>query len=131
MSKAVDFLNEAGTFYVATVEGDQPHVRPFGAVIDYAGKAYFCTNNRKNVFRQLMANPRVEISACKPDGTWIRITGRAVFDPSDEVRAAMLAAKPGLRNIYAVGDGLFEVFYLEGATATIYARGQEPDTFAL
>lgn len=131
MSKAVEFLHSAGVFYLATCEGDQPRVRPFGAAIDYDGRVYFCTNNRKPVFAQLVANPRVELCACKPDGAWIRITGQAVVDPNDDVRRAMLQAMPGLQRMYQVGDGLFEVFYLQDAKATISAFGQEPETFCL
>ena len=131
MSKATEFLHSAGIFYVATCEGDQPRVRPFGAVIDFDGRVYFCTNNRKNVFAQMNANPRVEICACKSDGAWIRITGEAVVDPSDAVRQAMLDAVPSLQRMYQVGDGLFEVFYLQDAMATISTFGQAPETFAL
>ncbi|NLX35885.1 MAG: hypothetical protein GXY68_04275 [Chloroflexi bacterium] len=131
MSKAIEFLQSAGTFYVATCEGAQPRVRPFGAVTVHQGRVYFCTNNQKNVFAQLTANPLVEICACQADGAWIRISGTAVVDPSDEARAAMLAANPGLGRMYRLGDGLFEVFYLRDATACIYRFGADPETFAL
>lgn len=131
MNKAVEFLREARVFYLATCDDGQPRVRPFGAVLEHEGRLYFCTNNQKAVFRQLVANPRVEICACKPDGAWIRITGEAVVDDNDEARAAMLEAMPGLQRMYRVGDGLFEVFYLKNATATIHVRGQEPETFEL
>ncbi len=131
MSRAVEFLKEARVFYLATDDGGQPRVRPFGAVMDHEGKVCFCTNNQKAVFRQMVANPRVEICACQADGGWIRITGEAVVDDSDAARAAMLEAMPGLGRMYSVGDGLFEVFYLQNATATIYARGSDPETFPL
>ena len=99
--------------------------------MDYQGRAYFCTNNTKAVFRQLVATPRVEIAACAPGGDWIRITGRAVVDDSDAARAAMLVAHPGLRRTYSEGDGLLEVFYLTGATVTINRRGAEPETYTI
>jgi uncharacterized pyridoxamine 5'-phosphate oxidase family protein len=131
MSRTVDFLKSAGTFYLATDDDGQPRVRPFGAVMDYQERVYFCTNNRKPVFQQLTANPRVEIAACAPGGDWIRITGRAVVDDSDAARAAMLEAHPGLKRMYSAGDSLFEVFYLAGATVAINRRGAEPETYSL
>lgn len=75
MSRVVDYLHEAGTFYIATDDGGQPRVRPFGAVMDHEGRVYLCTNNTKAVFRQLVANPRVEIAACQPGGGRIGIAG--------------------------------------------------------
>lgn len=131
MSRVVDYLHEAGTFYIATEDGGQPRVRPFGAVMDYEGRVYLCTNNTKAVFRQMVANPRVEIAACHPEGGWIRITGLAVVDDSDAARAAMLESHPGLRRMYSEGDGFFEVFYLTQATVTITRPGAEPNTFTL
>jgi uncharacterized pyridoxamine 5'-phosphate oxidase family protein len=131
MSRAVAFLKDARVFYLATDDNGQPKVRPFGAVLDYEGKVYFCTNNQKAVFRQMVANPKVEICACNAEGGWIRITGEAVIDDNDAARAAMLEAMPGLGRMYSLGDGLFEVFYLQNATATIHARGSEPETFTL
>ena len=131
MSRTVDFLHEAGTFYLATDDDGQPRVRPFGAVMDYQVRVYFCTNNHKPVFRQLTANPRVEIAACAPGGDWIRIAGRAMVDDSLEARAAMLEAHPGLQRMYRADDGLYEVFYLNEATVTINRRGAEPETYTL
>jgi uncharacterized pyridoxamine 5'-phosphate oxidase family protein len=129
MSRTVDFLKAAGTFYLATDDDGQPRVRPFGAVMDYCERVYFCTNNRKPVFQQLTANPRVEIAACAAGGDWIRITGSAVVDDSEAARAAMLEAHPGLRRMYSADDGLYEVFYLTDATVTINRRGAEPETY--
>lgn len=131
MSKTVEFLHSVGTFYVATDDGGQPKVRPFGAVMDYEGKVYFCTNNQKAVFKQLLANPKVEICSCAADGKWMRITGEAVVDDSDAARGAMLESMPGLKRMYSVGDGLYEVFYLQNATATIFGMGVTPETYAL
>jgi len=131
MSTTVDFLHKAGTFYIATDDGGQPRVRPFGAVMDYEGRVYLCTNNSKPVFKQLVANPRVEIAACDADGAWIRITARAVVDDRVAARAAMLEAHPGLRRMYRADDGLYEVFYLEEGNVTINRPGADPETFAL
>ncbi|MBN2048000.1 MAG: pyridoxamine 5'-phosphate oxidase family protein [Anaerolineaceae bacterium] len=126
MNRVVEALREAGIFYLATVEGDQPRVRPFGAVMEYEGRIYTCTNNTKNVFAQLMENPKAEICGCRPDGTWVRVTGKLIRDDRDEAREAMLEHLPGLRNRYQVGDGVFEVFYLEDLSAFLYSMSAEP-----
>jgi uncharacterized pyridoxamine 5'-phosphate oxidase family protein len=81
MSKVVDFLNEAQTYYLATVEDGQPRVRPFGATVEYNGKVYLATNNQKKVYQQLVANPKIEVSGMA-NGKWIRLSGEAVFDDS-------------------------------------------------
>ncbi|MFP3154059.1 pyridoxamine 5'-phosphate oxidase family protein [Lachnospiraceae bacterium ZAX-1] len=126
MSKVVDFLNEAKVYYLATVEDNQPRVRPFGATAEFNGKVYFCTNNEKNVFKQLLNNPKIEISGMVPDGRWIRITAEAVVDDNDEARKAMLAANPNLASIYTVNDGKFEVFYIDDVKAIEYSFTGEP-----
>jgi uncharacterized pyridoxamine 5'-phosphate oxidase family protein len=131
MKRTLDFLKAAGIFYVATTEGDQPRVRPFGAVMEWDGKLYFCTNNKNDVYKQYIANPKMEICACTPDGKWIRLTGEAVADPNPEAKAAMLEASPGLKNMYAVDDGIYEVFYLQNAVATFCAMGAEPEIVKL
>ncbi|WP_411677252.1 pyridoxamine 5'-phosphate oxidase family protein [Caproicibacter sp.] len=126
MNHIVEALKETKVFYVATMEGDQPRVRPFSAVMDYEGKAYFCTNNTKNVYHQIMKNPKVEICGCKPDGTWVRVSGKLVRDDSDTVRAAMLENMPMLKNIYSVGDGKFEVLALSEAKASLCSMTDAP-----
>ena len=80
MSKVKDFLAEAGIFFMATVDGDQPKLRPLGAFLEEDGKLIFGVGDFKNVYRQMRANPLVEIAACKKDGHWLRYTGRAVFE---------------------------------------------------
>ena len=131
MSKAVDFLREAGPFYIATDDSGQPRVRPFGAVIDFEGKVYLCTNKQKAVFKQLIANPRVEICACVEGGRWIRITGVAVVDDRDVAKEAMFEAYPNVRRMYSDGASLFAPFYLKDAMATVASHGTEPETWAL
>ena len=126
MNRIVAELSAAGTFYIATVEDAQPRVRPFGAVIEYEGAPYLCTNNQKSVFKQLAANPRVEICGMKQDGTWVRVTGNLVRDDSAAARAAMLEGVPSLRRMYSVDDGIFEVLRLENATAMLYSFGADP-----
>jgi len=130
MNKAREYLKKVGTFYLATIEGDQPRVRPFGAVAEYNDKIYLCTSNAKNCFKQMQINPKIEISACGKDDTWIRISGEVVVDSSDDAREAMLIANPGLRNLYSIGDGIFEVLYFTKATATIYYYKTDPEVFS-
>ena len=115
MNRIVEELKKAGVFYIATVEGDQPRVRPFGAVSEIDGCAYICTNNTKPVYQQLQANPKTEISAMLPRGEWLRICGTLVRDDRDEAREAMLKDNPSLGAMYHVGDGIFEVLRLENA----------------
>lgn len=127
MNKIAEVLKETGVFYIATAEGDQPRTRPFGAVIEFNGKAYFCTNNTKNVYRQLMENPKTEICGSLPSGKWVRVTGTLVRDDNDDVRAAMLEEIPSLKNMYHIGDGIFEVLYLDNASAVVYSTDAAPE----
>ena len=117
MNEVLDFLTSNSTFYLATIDGDQPRVRPFGAVMKYEDKLYFGTNNTKPVSKQLLANPKVEISTTSSKGEWIRLTGNAVIDSRREAKAAMLEAVPTLKNMYSSDDDIFEVFYLTDAVA--------------
>ncbi len=117
MSKIKDFLNETKVFFLATADGDQPKLRPLGAVIEEDGKLIFGVGDFKNVYRQLKANPLVEIAACKPDGHWLRYTGRAVFE-TDEKYAEQMIKAFDLGAIYneQTGNKLM-TFHLEDATA--------------
>ena len=118
MSKVNDFLTEAGVFYLATVDGDQPKVRPLGAHMEMDGKVLFGVGDFKEVYKQLLANPKVEIACAKPDGHWLRYTGRVVFDDDPRFVEIFLNAMPNLRDIYneETGNKLM-VFHLEDATA--------------
>lgn len=130
MNEVFEFLTTNPTFYLSTIDGDQARVRPFGAVANFEGKLYFATNNTKSVFKQLVANPKVEISTTSQTGEWIRLSGNAVVDSRQEAKAAMLEAAPMLKNMYNLDDGIFEVFYLSDADATISSfSGTEPKTF--
>lgn len=100
MGKINDFLTEAGVFFLATADGDQPKLRPLGAHLEMDGKVIFGVGDFKNVYRQMKANPKVEIAACKKDGHWLRYTGKAVFEDDPKYAEAMLDAMPHLRNIY-------------------------------
>lgn len=118
MSKINDFLAEAGVFFLATVDGDQPKLRPLGAHLEMDDKVIFGVGDFKNVYRQMVANPKVEIAACKPDGHWLRYTGKVVFEDDPKYAEAMLDAMPDLRNIYNEQTGnKMMAFHLEEATA--------------
>ena len=128
MQRAYEFLKSAGTYYLATVEGDQPRVRPFGTANIFEGKLYIQTGLKKKVAQQLLANPKAEICAFK-GGKWIRIAGKLILDERVEAQKSMLDAHPNLRGMYAEDDGNTAVFYFQDATATIESFGGEPETF--
>lgn len=130
MSAVLDYLKDCGVFYIATTDGDQPRVRPFGAVCEFEGKLYFITANTKNVYKQLVTNPRVEISAMKGQDSWIRLVGEAKFDDRREARVAMLEAVPVLKNMYNPDDGVMVVFYLDNVKATVCSFTEEPKELA-
>ena len=118
MSKLNDFLTEAGVFFLATVDGDQPKLRPLGAHLEMDDKVIFGVGDFKNVYRQMVANPKVEIVACKQDGHWLRYTGKAVFEDDPKYAEAILDMIPDLRNIYNEETGFkMMTFHLEDATA--------------
>ena len=125
MEEVAKFLKEAGTYYLATVDGDQPRVRPFGTAHIFEGKLYIQTGKVKDVSRQLHANPKAEICAFK-DGEWIRIAGELIEDDRYEARASMLDAYPSLKKMYAPDDGNTEVFYFQNAVATISSFTHAP-----
>ena len=128
MQRAYDFLKKAGTYYLATTDGDQPHVRPFGTANIFEGKLYIQTGLVKPVAKQLLANPKAEICAMT-GGKWIRIEGKLVLDERTEAQKAMLDAYPHLRGMYSENDGNTAVFYFEDATATISSFTDPPETF--
>jgi len=127
MKKVLEYLKSCGTFYLATVEGDQPRVRPFGAVAEYEDKLYVVTNNKKEVYKQLLKNPKTEICAMHK-GTWIRVAGELVEDTRREARAAMMDAnEKALSSMYNIDDNLMTVFKFTHAVATIYSFTSEPE----
>ena len=126
MDKVFEFLKSAGTYYLATVDGDQPRVRPFGTINIFDGKLYIQTGKVKEVSKQLHKNPKAEISAFK-DGTWIRVAGELIEDDRREARASMLDAYPDLRAMYSEDDGNTEVFYFKNATATFSSFTAAPE----
>ena len=126
MDKVFELLKSAGTYYLATVDGDQPRVRPFGTINIFDGKLYIQTGKVKEVSKQLHKNPKAEISAFK-DGTWIRVAGELIEDDRREARASMLDAYPDLRAMYSEDDGNTEVFYFKNATATFSSFTAAPE----
>lgn len=130
MKEVVKYLQECGTFYLATVEGDQPHVRPFGAVCEFEGKLYIITNNKKDVYNQMKANGKVEICGMN-NGTWIRVKGVVKEDSRREARVAMMEANASLGSMYNVDDGLMTVFAFESGSAAICSFTESPKTINL
>ena len=127
MKIALEFLRQCGTFYLATVDGDQPHVRPFGTILIFENRLYIQTGRKKNVGKQLLANGKVEICAMK-DKQVLRVTGTLIDDPRRKAKAAMLDAYPGLKKMYSPDDDNTMVLYFDGGTATITSFGQPPVT---
>ena len=118
LEKTVDFLKKAGTYYLATEEGDQPRVRPFGTAHIFEGRLYIQTGKVKEVSKQLLANPKAEICAFM-QGEWIRVSGELVEDDRREARQSMLDAYPSLTLDRVLDDGNTQVFYFKNATAVI------------
>ena len=125
MKRVHDFLKNAETYYLATVEGDQPRVRPFGTVNEFEGKLYVQTGKVKPTSKQLAANPKAEICAFK-DGAWIRVACELIEDDRFEAKKSMLDAYPYLRGMYDENDSNTQVFYMQNATATITSFGKDP-----
>lgn len=128
MNEIYDFLKAAGTYYLATAEGDQPRVRPFGTIDLFEGKLYIQTGLKKDVAQQMLKNPRVELCAFR-EGKWIRVTAEAVHDPSVAAEAHMLDAHPELKAMYQPGDGNTAVFALKNGTAVIASFTSAPETY--
>ena len=126
MERVEKFLKEAGVYYLATADGDQPRVRPFGTAHIFEGKLYIQTGKVKDVSRQLHANPKAEICAFK-DGQWLRVAGELIEDDRYEARKSMLDAYPSLQAMYAAGDGNTEVFYFKNAVATFSSFTTAPE----
>lgn len=126
MEEVYEFLKKCQTYYIATADGDQPRVRPFGTALIFEDRLYIQTGKSKNVSKQIGKNPRIEI-CCFSDGRWVRIEAVAVEDDRVEAKQAMLDAYPQLKSMYSADDGNTQVLYLENATATFYSFGGEPE----
>lgn len=128
MERVCEFLKSAGIYYLATAEGDQPRVRPFGTAHIFEGKLYIQTGKAKAVSRQIDANPKCEICAFK-DGRWVRIAAELVEDDRVEAKKSMLDAYPNLRNMYDENDGNTQVLYLKDAEVTFSSFAAPSETY--
>ena len=127
MEEVVKFLKDADEYYLATMDGDQPRVRPFGTAHIFENRLYIQTGKRKNVSREIHNNPKVEICAFK-NGEWIRVSEELIEDDRMKARVSMLDASPNLKSMYRADDGNTEVFYFKNAKATFYSFTKEPRT---
>lgn len=126
MERVAKFLQDVGTYYLATMDGDQPRVRPFGTAHIFEGRLYIQTGKSKAVSKQIHENPKVELCAFQ-DGEWLRVAGELVEDDRREARQSLLDAYPSLQSMYAADDGNTEVFYFKDATATFSSFTHEPE----
>ena len=130
LSKVLAFLDDTQTYYLATMEGNQPRVRPFGTALVYNDKLYIQTGKVKAVSKQLAVNPKAEICAFK-DGKWIRITGELVEDDTREVKTLMLEKMPILRHMYNEDDGNMQMLYFKNAKVVFASFGGVPEEFEI
>ena len=129
IEKVYQFLDEVHTYYLATVEGDQPRVRAFGTALLYDGKLYVQTGKIKPVSKQIAANPKVEICAFK-GGKWLRVAGELVNDDNRDVKIAMLDKMPSLKAMYSADDDNMQMLYFKNATATFSSFTEAPEVIA-
>ena len=130
IEKVCEFLDKTQTYYLATVEGDQPRVRPFGTALIYDGKLYIQTGKVKPVSKQLAANPKAEICAFDGQtGTWLRVSGELINDDNRDVKVAMLEKMPQLKSMYDPDDDNTQVLYFKDAVATFSSFAGAPETF--
>ena len=127
IERVCTFLEEAKTYYLATVEGDQPRVRPFGTEMIFEGKLYIQTGKIKPVSKQLAANPKAEICAFN-GGQWLRVSGELINDDRREPKSAMLEKNPALKAMYSADDDNTQVLYFRNATATFSSFTAAPET---
>lgn len=125
MQEVFDFIKECGVYYLATVDGNQPRVRPFGTIDLFEDKLYIQTGKVKDVSKQIQANAKVEL-CCFKDGKWLRVAGKLVRDDRKEVKKHMLDNYPDLRRMYSEDDDNTEVLYFENATATFSSFAEAP-----
>ena len=128
MHEVFEFLKAAGTYYLATMDGDQPRVRPFGTIDLFEDRLYIQTGKVKDVANQLKANPKIEISAMY-EGRWIRLEAEAILDENIEAQVHMLDNYPSLKSMYTPGDGNTEVYFLQNVTAAICSFTAEPEVY--
>ena len=126
MEEVKNFIKECGAYFLATVDGDQPRVRPFGTIEIFEGKLYIQTGKSKDVSKQIQKNGKVEICAMNKAGKWLRVAGTLVRDDRIEPKAHMLENYPELKGMYSAEDPNTEVLYFKDATATFYSFTEAP-----
>ena len=134
METAIEYLKTNRVFHLATVDGNQGRVRPFGFTMIRNNQLYMCTGTFKEVFKQMKANPNIEISSMGADGTWMRIRGKVAFDDSREAKAQAFEEAPNLLNMYKKGaddETFITLYFEEDAVATVYSFGGDPFTLPL
>lgn len=131
MQRVHDYIKQAKLFYIATMDGDQPRVRPFGFVMLFDERLYFTTTSEKKAYQQMLRNPKVELCILGGDGGWLRLAGTAVFDDSPELRAAKKAAAPHLEKLYegGVDNPIIRNFYLKDCHARFCYMKKETEEY--
>lgn len=133
MDTAIDVLKANRVFHIATVDGSKARVRPFSFVMKRNNTLYFCTNKSKDVYKQLLRNPDIEISSGGTDGTWLRVRGRIAFDETRDAKAQVFTENPDLLKRYPKGadDEVFVTFYFTEAVATLFSFTDAPKVLPL
>ena len=126
IEKVYNYLNDAQTYYLATIDKDQPRVRPFGTALVYGGRLYIQTGKSKDVAKQIAANPNFEICACM-EGTWLRVSGKLVEEDSRDLKVKMLDKMPSLKAMYSPDDDNTQILAITEAKATFYSFITEPE----
>lgn len=130
MKEVLEFIKSCGVYYLATTDGDQPRVRPFGTAEEFEGKLYIQTGKKKDCYKQLLENPNAEI-CCFKDGRWLRLKGKLIPDDRVEAKKDMLDKNPSLRGMYNENDDNTIVLYFEEGEATFYSFTEAPKTVKL
>ncbi len=130
MKEVLEFIKSCGVYYLATTEGDQPRVRPFGTAEEFEGRLYIQTGKKKDCYRQLLENPNAEI-CCFKDGRWLRLKGKLIPDDRTEAKKDMLDKNPSLRSMYDENDDNTIVLYFEDGEATFYSFTEAAKTVKL
>jgi uncharacterized pyridoxamine 5'-phosphate oxidase family protein len=132
MNEALQFLTDNKVFYIATLDGGEPKVRPFGFAMEFDQKIYFATSNQKEVFKQLKANSKFEVCTADKSGRWIRLKGKAVFDNNIAAKEKAFQIMPRLIDLYQnASNPIFEVFYVSEGEATFFSMAGEKKTYKL
>ena len=127
IDRIYNLLKHTDSFFVATIDGEKPNVRPFNAVVEHDGKIYLYTNRRTSAYKQLSVNPHISICALASEDRWLKLTASAVFDGSISAKTVFLEKYPSLKKMYSVNDKILEVFYLENITAKIHSNYASPE----